>query len=295
MLLDQIFVGLTVGAIYSLVALGISLIYAGLDIVHFAHGELYMFGAFFGLIAWKQFGIPYPFAFMIAMALTGIVGIFIERVFYRPLTAKGGGGISVEGLGIIICGFGMAIFLQNLGYLFWNPQPKSFHVNFGKPIAIGRFVFQAIYFWIICISLGLMVVLHFFLKKTKLGKAIRAVALDKNTSYLMGINVGVIISLTFGIAAALAAAAGVLIGPINFVQIYMGYLVLIKGFCAAVVGGFGSFPGAIVGGLILGVAENIGAGFISSAYKDVISFFILIFVLMIKPTGLFGLVTKAKA
>ena len=294
MFMDLVIIGVSIGMIYGLVALGISLIYSGLDIVHFAHGEMYMFGAFIGLTAYTHMNLAYPVAFVVALVGTGAMGVVIERVFYRRLTA-GGGGYTVAGMGIIICGFGMAIFLQNLAYIIWDPTPKAFPVDFGKAIVIGDIYYPRVYLWILIIAVSLMAILHVFLRHTKLGLAIRAMARNKDIAFLMGINVPLMISLTFGLACALAAAAGVLIGPINYVEIYMGYLILIKGFAAAVVGGFGSLPGAVLGGLIVGVTESLGAGYLSGDYKDIYAFAILIFVLMVKPSGLFGVETKLKA
>ena len=160
---------------------------------------------------------------------------------------------------------------------------------------IGDIYYPKVYMWIVIIAVALMVLLHLFLRHTKPGLAIRAVARNKDIAFLMGINVPLMISFTFGVACALAAAGGVLIGPINHVEIYMGYLILIKGFAAAVVGGFGSLPGAVLGGLIVGVAESLGAGYLSGSYKDIYAFLILIFVLMVRPSGLFGVETKIKA
>ncbi len=294
MFVDFVLIGISIGMVYALVALGISLVYSGLDIVHFAHGEMYMFGAFVGLFAYSEMNLAYPFAFIFAIVGVGLFGMLIERVFYRRLTA-GGGGYTVAGMGIIICGFGMAIFLQNLAYVIWDPTPKPFPVDFGKPIVIGDIYYPRVYMWIVIIAVSLMALLHVFMKYTKLGLAVRAVARNKDIASLSGINVPLTISLIFGVGCALAAAGGVLIGPINYVEIYMGYLILIKGFAAAVVGGFGNLPGAVLGGLIVGVAESLGAGYLSGDYKDIYAFVILILVLMIKPSGLFGVETKVKA
>ena len=291
---DLVMIGFSIGMVYALIALGISLIYSGLDIVHFAHGELYMFGAFFGLIASQNMYLPYPLALVASMVLTGLMGIVIERVFYRRLT-RAGGGYTVEGMGIIICGFGMSIFLQNVAYLIWNPMPRPFPVNVGMPIEIGGILFPRTYLWIVLTALGLMSLLHIFLKKTRLGLAIRAVAHNKEISFLVGINVPLMISLIFGVSCALAAAGGVLTGPINYVQVQMGYLILIKGFAASVVGGFGSLPGAILGGVLVGVVESLGAGYISGNYKDIYAFVMMILVLMIRPSGFLGVQVKLKA
>ena len=294
MLLDFLVVGLSIGLVYGLVALGISLIYSGLDIVHFAHGEVFMFGAFFGLVLFNDLGFSYPITLFIAMILTGIMGIVIERVFYRRLT-KQGGGYTVAGMGMIICGFGMAIILQNVAYLIWGAEGHAIGVSFGSPMMIGQVSLPKSYMWILVVSVGLMALLHAGLKYTKLGRGIRAVAANKDIAYLMGINVPLMISLIFCVACGLAAAGGVLIGPINYVQVEMGYLILIKAFAAAVVGGFGSLPGAVLGGLLVGVFETMGAAYISGSHKDIYAFLLLIFVLMVRPTGLLGTLAKVKA
>jgi branched-chain amino acid transport system permease protein len=292
--IDLVIVGLSIGMVYGLIALGISLIYSGLDIVHFAHGEIYMLGAFIGLTIANATGFTYVTVLFLAMIATGLIGVLIERVFYRRLTRMGG-GYTVAGMGMIICGFGMSIVLQNVAYLIWGPKALPFPVSFGMPVEIGTVVLPRSYVWIISAALILMLALHLFLKKTRLGLAVRAVAHNKDIAYLMGINVPLMISVIFGIACALAAAAGVLIGPINYVHVIMGIGVLIKAFAAAVVGGFGSLPGAVLGGLLVGVTESLGAGYLSGSYKDIYAFILLIVVLMVKPSGLLGVETKVKA
>jgi branched-chain amino acid transport system permease protein len=294
MLLDFLIVGLSIGLVYGLVAQGISLIYSGLDIVHFAHGEIFMFGAFFGLVLYKDMGVAYPITLFLAMIITGLMGVVIERVFYRRLTSQGG-GYTVAGMGMIICGFGMAIILQNIAFLLWGAEGHTMNVQYGPPIEIGNITLPQSYMWILIVSVALMALLHFFLKHTKLGLAVRAVAANKDIAYLMGVNVPLMISLIFGVACGLAAVGGVLIGPINYVQVEMGYLILIKAFAAAVVGGFGSLPGAILGGLMVGVFETLGAAYISGSHKDIYAFLLLIAVLMIRPTGLMGVLAKVKA
>lgn len=292
--MDLVVVGLSIGMVYGLIALGISLIYSGLDIVHFAHGEIYMLGAFIGLTIGNITGFGYIVVLLLAMIATGLIGVAIERLFYRRLTRMGG-GYTVAGMGMIICGFGMSIVLQNVAYLIWGPKPLPFPVTFGMPVEIGTVVLPRSYVWIVCAALILMASLHLFLKRTRLGLAVRAVAHNKEIAYLMGINVPLMISVIFGIACALAAAAGVLIGPINYVHVIMGIGVLIKAFAAAVIGGFGSLPGAVLGGLLVGVTESLGAGYLSGSYKDIYAFILLIFVLMVKPSGLLGVDTKVKA
>ena len=286
--------GLTIGVVYGIVALGISLIYSGLDIVHFAHGEIYMFGAFFGLVFSQSLGLPYALTILLAMICTGILGVVIERVFYRRLTSAGG-GYTVAGMGMIICGFGMSVALQNIAFLIWGADAEPFPVNLGMPYQLGDIFLPKSYALTAVVSVALMAVLHLFLKKTKIGLAVRAVAHDKDIAFLMGINVPLMISLIFGLACALAAAAGVLIGPMQSVQVEMGYLMLMKAFAAAVVGGFGSLPGAILGGLLVGVVENLGAAYISPSHKDIYAFLLLILVLMVRPSGLLGVEARVKA
>ena len=286
--------GVTIGVVYGMVALGISLIYSGLDIVHFAHGEIYMFGAFFGLVMAKDMSIPYPAALIGAMILAGLMGMLIERVFYRRLT-RSGGGYTVAGMGMIICGFGMSVALMNVAFLIWGADAKPFSINLGMPLQISNISIPQSYLLTAVVSFALMGLLHFFLKYTKIGLAVRAVAQNKDIAYLMGINVPVFISLIFGLACALAAAAGVLIGPMQSVQGEMGYLMLTKAFAAAVVGGFGSLPGALLGGILVGIFENLGAAYISPSHKDIYAFLLLILVLMIRPSGLFGIEAKVKA
>ena len=286
--------GVTIGVVYGIVALGISLIYSGLDIVHFAHGELYMFGAFFGLVFTQTMGFPYPVALVLAMLCAGVLGMGIERVFYRRLT-KSGGGYTVAGMGMIICGFGMSVVLMNVAFLIWGAAAEPFPVDLGMPYQFGDIALPKSYALTAVVAVCLMIILHYFLKKTKAGLAVRAVAANKDIASLMGINVPRIISLIFGLACGLGGAAGVLIGPMQSVHVEMGYLMLLKAFAAAGVGGFGSLPGAIVGGIIVGITENLGAAYISASHKDIYAFLLLILVLMFKPSGLFGVVARVKA
>jgi branched-chain amino acid transport system permease protein len=292
--IDLVVIGLSIGMVYALVALGLSLIFSGLDIVHFAHGEIYMIGAFIGLMLFQHVGLAYVPTLVLAVILTGLIGVLIERLFYRPLT-RSGGGYTVAGMGMIIAGFGMSIVLQNVAYLIWGAKPFPFSVRFGMPLEIGNISLPRSYVWIISAAVVFMAVLHFILRKTMIGLAMRAVAHNKDIAYLSGVNVPLMISVIFGIGCGLGAAAGVLIGPINYVQVLMGIGVLVKAFAAAVVGGFGSLPGAVLGGLLVGVVESLGAGYISGTYKDTYAFVLLILVLMFKPSGILGVEAKVKA
>jgi branched-chain amino acid transport system permease protein len=291
--LDLLIIGLSVGMVYALIALGISFIYSGLDVVHFAHGEFYMFGAYFGLLLVTT-TMPFAIAIVLSMAVTGLMGVIVERVFYRRLTI-GGGGLSVAGMGMIICGFGMSVVLQNLAYLSFGASARRLPVDFGESLTFGEMTLPMSYLWIFSVSLLLMVVMHLFLKHTRVGLAVRAVAYSKTSASLMGINVPLAISVIFGVACALAAAGGVLASSVNYIHAQMGYVIGLKAFAAAVVGGLGSLPGAVIGGLVIGVTESLGAGYLSSDYKDVYAFLVLISVLMIRPSGFLGRIIKEKA
>ena len=224
----------------------------------------------------------------------GMFGVFIERVFLRPLTKKGG-GYTVAGMGIIICGFGLSVVLLNLAYIIWNPTAHPFHADLGLPINIGGVTLPMTYLWMLVTGFTVAGALYFFLNKTKMGLGVRAVAHSKVISNLVGINVPLYISIIFGIACALAGLAGTLVGPTYQVVVYMGYIILLKAFASAVVGGFGSLPGAIVGGFTVGLFETSCAFFISGSHKDAYAFLLMIVVLLIKPTGFFGVQVKMKA
>ena len=195
-LLAFIIFGITIGVVYGIVALGISLIYSGLDIVHFAHGEIYMFGAFMGLVLSQEIGVPYPFAIIGAMIFAALLGMGIERVFYRRLT-QAGGGYTVAGMGMIICGFGMSVALMNVAFLIWGAGAEPFPVNLGMPLQLGDISIPQSYVLTAVVSMFLMVVLNYFIRRTKLGLAVRAVAHNKDIAYLMGINVPLVISPNF--------------------------------------------------------------------------------------------------
>ncbi len=293
-LIDLVIIGVSIGMVYALVALGISLIFSGLDIVHFAHGEIYMVGAFIGLTLFQALNIGYVPTLVLAVFLTGLVGVAIERLFYRRLT-RSGGGYTVAGMGMVIAGFGMSIVLQNAAFLIWGPKALPFPVPRGMPIELGNLTLPMSYVWIVGAALSFMLVLHVVLRHTMVGLAMRAVAHNKDIAYLSGVNVPRMISIIFGTACGLGAAAGVLVGPINYVQVTMGTQVLIKAFAAAVVGGFGSLPGAVLGGVMVGIVESLGAGYVNGAYKDIYAFLLMIAVLMVKPSGILGIEAKVKA
>lgn len=293
MFFQQIVNGITLGSVYALVALGYTMVYGVLEFINFAHGEIYMVGAYWALFTLGLFNVsalsgPSLFfaicvVFLSSIIFCSLLGVVIEKVAYKPLRNS-------PRLAPLITSLGVSIVLQNAVMLIAGADNKRFDVNFpDSGIGISDVHISYINIFIILVSIILMLLLNYFIKRTKLGKAMRAVAEDKKTAGLMGINVDGIISLTFLLGSALAAVAGVMIsisyGMINFT---MGYIVGLKAFTAAVLGGIGSIPGAMFGGILLGLLESLGAGYISSTYKDVISFAILIIVLIFRPSGLFG-------
>ncbi|HHY05231.1 MAG TPA: branched-chain amino acid ABC transporter permease [Thermoanaerobacterales bacterium] len=283
MFFEQIINGLALGSTYSLIALGYTMVYGILELINFAHSEIYMTGAFIGLTMVTVYKVPFPIALLISMAGSCILGVCIEKAAYKPLR-------KANRIAPLISAIGVSIFLQNLALIIAGPQARAFPKNFKvTTIQVGSlFKISSIQLLILLVSIVLMIGLHFLINKTKIGQAIRATAQDKETAQLMGIKIDRIISLTFAIGSALGGAAGVLVGVyFNSVDPMMGFFPGLKGFVAAVLGGIGNIPGAMVGGLILGLVEVIGAVYMSQ-YKDAIAFAVLIIILLLKPTGLLG-------
>lgn len=282
-MLQQVVNGLTLGSSYALIALGYTMVYGVLRLINFAHGEIYMVGAFIGLMTSQTAGLPFAAAMVVAMAGAALVGVVVERIAYRPLR-------KAPRLAVLISAIGMSIFLRNLALALMGPQTRAFPIPFKvKRLNLGRLRINSFDVLILLTSVGLMIALHFLVQKTKIGKAMRAAAEDKETASLMGISVNRVIAFTFAIGSALAAAAGVLIGMnFNAVDPSMGMMPGLKGFTAAVLGGVGSIPGAMLGGILLGMAEVMGIALLKSEWRDAIAFGILALVLLVKPSGILG-------
>ncbi len=297
MLLQQLLNGLTLGSIYALIALGYTMVYGILEFINFAHGEIYMLGAYFAVIALgllTQWGVNTwtvapLLVILFAMAFSAAWGGTVERIAYRPLR-------QAPRLSPLISALGVSIFLQNLVMLTQGARDQVFRNELLFPqsfvsggLGLPGCRLSYVQMTIIATALLLMAGLTLFITRTRLGRAMRAVAQDQRMARLCGINIDGIIRLTFVLGSALAAAAGVLVamyyGLVNF---YIGYVAGLKAFIAAVVGGIGSVPGAMLGGLLLGMAESFGAGYLSAEYKDVYAFVILIAVLLIRPQGIMG-------
>ncbi|MEK6528659.1 MAG: branched-chain amino acid ABC transporter permease [Nitrospirota bacterium] len=293
MFLQQIINGLTVGAVYALIALGYTMVYGVLELINFAHGEIYMIGAYLGIIflgILTVLGVT-EYSIILAVLLTFILavlfcsayGFTIEKFAYKPLR-------KAARLNPLISAIGVSIFLQNYVMLSQGETDKVFPTLFKTSyIEFLNATMTTLQVFIFFSSLLLMLMLHLFVMKTRTGKAMRAVAQDKVMASLLGINVDRIISVTFIIGSGLAAVAGVMVamyyGRVNY---FIGYIAGIKAFTAAVLGGIGSIPGAMLGGFILGLIESFGASYLSSEFKDAYAFIILIIILLIKPTGLLG-------
>ena len=295
MFFDLLITGLSIGAIYGLIAFSISIIYAGLNLVHFAQGEIFAMGAFFALMFYRTFHLPYILSFILGILCTVVFAVVIERTIYKPVLNIKSNNFAVKGLIFTVAGFGVSVSLQNLYWIIWGPGAMPFTVNFGDKISVASLTLQPIYLVILIVTIVLMCLLYLMFKKSKVGLAMKATSYNKDIASLMGINVNRTMSMCFGLGAALSAVAGVLMAPITFVQYNMGQTLFLKGFCAAVLGGLGDVFGSMLGGIILGIVESFGASFIASQYKDIISFVILILVLMFRPGGIFVTKTKQKA
>lgn len=280
-----------------MIAIGYSMVYGVLFMLNFAHGEIYMIGGFVGwwvlhLLTGGQApmlgaGVIILLMILSAMVFCGFLGVGVERVAYRPLR-------NAPRMNLLLCALGVSIVLQNLVLKTHGAETRYFHTAGLIPeslrvIEIGDMVVSFMRLLVIGVSIGLMVLLTWFIKRTRMGKAMRATAQDAEAATFMGVDTNRVIMITFLIGSALGGAAGALVGLLfSQVDFFVGYTAGLKGFTAAVLGGIGSIPGAMLGGFLLGIAESFSTAFISSAYKDVIAFLILILVLIFKPAGLLG-------
>lgn len=283
MILQIIVNGLTMGCVYALIALGYSMVYGSLRFINFAHGDVYMWGACFGLIFARMGNIPFLAALVLTMVCTGLLGVTVEFLAYRRLR-------NVPRVVVTASALGASIVLSNLARVIVGAETYSVPAFFEtKYFTVGGLVLNSLQFVLLGCSIVLMIFLNWFISKSKYGKAIRATSENMDVTSLMGINTNRIISVTFFIGSALAGAAGLLVG-IYYDAVYstMGYMAGMKAFTAAILGGIGSIPGAMLGSMILGQIESFGTTYISSSMGPAIAFAVLIIVLLVKPTGLFG-------
>jgi branched-chain amino acid transport system permease protein len=292
LLLQQLINGLTIGGIYAMIAVGYTMIYGVILLINFAHGEVYMLGAFFAVTFISFLHLPFYVAFLLSMACCAICGILLDIFAYRPLRRS-------PRLAALITAIGMSIFLQNLAMVIWGSRPKPFpHQALpayfeNTAVSFGGVNLTWFHLFIFTITIVMMIGLNLIILKTRWGKAMRAVAQNQKMAALVGINVNRVISYTFALAGALGGAAGIMVAAFyNSLYPTMGYVAGVKAFAAAVLGGIGSVPGAMVGGVVLGVAEALGAGYLSSLYRDGISYAVMIIVIIFIPAGLFGKLIK---
>ena len=288
-LVQQLINGVSLGSIYALIALGYTMIYGIIKLINFAHGDVYMVGAYIGFAAITIGHMSIFPSLLISMALTAVLGMLVERIAYKPLR-------HAPRISLLITAIGVSFFLEYTSMYFVTPTPRTFpDTSLNLAFNFAGFVVNGQQLMIFGITIVLMALLTYIVQKTKLGKAMRAASFDTETAQLMGIDSDRVISMTFCIGSALAAAAGVLVGIYyNTIDPLMGIMPGLKAFVAAVLGGIGILPGAVVGGIVLGVVEALVAGFLSSTFRDAAAFAILILVLLIKPSGLFGKNTNEK-
>ncbi len=282
--------GLAIGCIYSLIALGFTMIIRATGVLNFAQGETVMLGAMFGLTAYRLFPLPFIGIFLAGMVLSGVVAVVIELVVYRTLRIR-----RVPLTSIIISTIAISILLQNGAHLVWGSEP----IAYPKLFAFDLYSFASVkiapqMLWIIILALTVMVLLQLFLKFTRIGRAMQAAAQDPDAAQLMGINLTRVTAYTYGIAGMLGGAAGVLLGSLFYASFNMGFMPGVKAFVAATLGGLGSIGGAMLGGVVFGLIETFAASSISTSYKDAIGMILLILILLTLPQGFAGLTRRSR-
>ena len=283
--LSNLINGISLGSVYAIIALGYTMVYGIAKMLNFAHGDVIMVGAYICYCAMSYLGMPPLVGVVAAMVVCTVLGIIIERLAYKPLRQAGS-------LAVLITAIGVSYFLQNAAQLIWKSDPKVFPSVVDWPalkLFGGELIISSVSIITVLACVVIMVALTMFTSKTKIGKAMRAVSEDKGAAQLMGINVNSTISVTFAIGSGLAAVAGVLLcSAYPTLMPTTGSMPGIKAFTAAVFGGIGSIPGALLGGVLLGIIEIFAKAYISTQFSDAIVFAVLIIVLLIKPTGLLG-------
>ena len=287
LLLTQLINGLTQGSIYALIAIGFVIIFGTMNLVTFAHGEVYMIGAFMGYFALTVWHLPWYVALAMGMGAAWILGFFIEKIAFRPLRAAGH-------MPPLLVTIGLAIILKDLANIFWGAENRPVPSVYGETIQVAGFQVSLLQVLILAIAGGLIIVLRLLIQGTKIGRAMRATAQDHEAAYAMGVNINRVFSISFSLASSLGGAAGVLVGIYyNAVYPVMGDTAGLKGFAACIFGGLTSIPGAILGGLIIGVVENLTVQFIASGYRDIVAFIVMVIVLIFRPQGILGRTTRA--
>lgn len=281
--LQQLINGLSLGSIYALIALGYTMVYGIIKLINFAHGDIYMLGSFVAFIVTTQFGVGFFPALIASMVFCAVLGVVIERIAYKPLR-------HATRISALITAMGVSYILEYGTQFIMGSEKKTYPTLLSNAsFHLGSLTISMQQVYIFAITIVMMVMLQFIVRKTKMGRAMRAVSVDPDAAKLMGIDVDMTISFTFILGSALAGAAGVLVGIYyNSINPLMGMTPGLKAFIAAVFGGIGSIPGAMIGGLFIGIVETMVIAYGSSLYKDAIVYVILIIILIVKPTGLLG-------
>lgn len=284
-ILQFIFSGVMIGSVYGLIAVAFCIVYKATEVINFAQGEFVMLGAMIAASVFKTFGLPIPIALAVAVIVTLIFGLLSEKLTF---------GLSRNPniLNMIIVTLGLGIAMKGAVMMIWGKFPKALpHFSVETPIFVFGAALLPQTIWIVVFSLVVMICMRFFLEKTVMGTAMRAAAADKIAASLVGISVRQASTISFGIASAIGAVAGVILTPVTLTSYDHGTMLGIKGFCAAIIGGMGNIYGGFLGGLILGLVEAFAAGWGSSGYRDVVAFLFLILILLIRPKGLVGEIT----
>ena len=286
---QQLVNGLSIGSIYALIALGYTMVYGIIKLINFAHGDIYMLGAYVGFISIAQLHLGFFPALLLAMVVCGVLGVIIERIAYKPLR-------NATRIAALITAIGVSYFLEYSTQKIMGPGVKTYpSVLSNQTFHVFGIQIQMQQIYILAITIILMLALQFIVRTTTIGRSMRAVSVDADAAKLMGINVDATISYTFAIGSALAGAGGVLVGMYyNTINPLMGMVPGIKAFVAAVFGGIGIIPGAMFGGFFIGIVEALVTAYGSSLYKDAVVYAILILILIIKPAGLLGKNVKEK-
>ncbi len=281
-LLQHLLNGLLLGATYSLLGIGLTLVFGLMNVVNFAHGEFYTLGAYAAFAALVGLSVSFFLAIPLAIVVGAAAGALCERCLLRPLR-----GESIDTVMLVMIGVWIA--MQNAELLGWGGVAKSVPTPFPpQPVVLGRVSVSPLRIFVFVVSGLLILAAHLLLARTKLGRAMRATFQDRETAALMGVSIERIHTITFAFGAGLAAAAGALLGPVFLLYPSMGDLAALKAFSVVILGGLGNFVGAALGGLVLGVAEELGAGYVSSGYRDAVGFIIIVGVLLLRPSGLFA-------
>lgn len=278
---QQLLNGLTLGSVYILVGIGLTLVFGILHVPNFAHGSLYLIGGYMTLMIMKSMGVHYFIAILMSIVAVAILAVLMERLVFNPLR-------NAPPIHDKIAAIGLVLFFEALVSLLWGNEYHRMITPFGETVEIAGMSTSPQRILVIAVAIIVVILLYVFLKRTMIGASILAMAQNREGAFLVGINANAVAMMTFAISGVLAAIAASLASPINLVFPGMGHLVILKAFVVVIIGGMGSIPGAIIGGLILGISESLGATYISNDYKDMIAFLLLIIIMTARPKGLFA-------